>query len=223
MAASARTPFSRGCRTPIESQHVFRRPHQGAVHGAGHRPHRLRSKAWRSQGSAESLGRHVTVSVVKSIFMVIVARRLVRDVLRRRSILRAHEHRHDGIAPLPPQRPSAKPSSACATSTSASATSSMHERARSRCLSRRGPGLRRRLGHRQVGADAHHPRPRAASGRARSRCSATDVDELTRQRAPRDRAALGRAVPAGRAVLRPHGAGRTSRCRCANICICPSG
>ena len=39
------------------------------------------------EGSAESLGRHVTSSVVKAIFMVIVARRPVRHVLRGDQVL----------------------------------------------------------------------------------------------------------------------------------------
>ena len=40
-----------------------------------------------TEGSAESLGRQVTSSVVKSIFMVIVARRPLRHVLRRDRLL----------------------------------------------------------------------------------------------------------------------------------------
>ena len=39
-----------------------------------------------------------------------------------------------------------------------------------------------------------------------------------RARAPGGRAALGRAVPAGRAVLLADGAARTCNSRCANIC-----
>ena len=43
---------------------------------------------------------------------------------------------------------------------------------RPRRLPRRGAGRRRRLGHRQVGAAAHHRRPAASGRRARSRSSA---------------------------------------------------
>ena len=69
---------------------------------------------------------------------------------------------------------------------------------------RRDPGLRRPLRPGQVGPDPHDPGPRRRSGRARSRCSGEDMDGLTLARAPRDRAALGRAVPAGRTVLGAH-------------------
>jgi len=44
---------------------------QGAVHGADHWAYFLRGRFGR-RGSAESLGRQVTASVVKSIFMVVV-------------------------------------------------------------------------------------------------------------------------------------------------------
>ena len=53
--------------------HAFQGRHdQGAVHGAGHRHRRLRRRAARCKGSAESLGLQTTASVVKSIFLVIV-------------------------------------------------------------------------------------------------------------------------------------------------------
>ena len=48
------------------------RHHQGAVHGAGDRRLSPAAKGLRVKGSAESLGRQTTTSVVKSIFLVIV-------------------------------------------------------------------------------------------------------------------------------------------------------
>ncbi len=46
------------------------RPDQIAIHGAGHR-HDRRNRGLQGRGLGQSLGRHVTASVVNSIFMVI--------------------------------------------------------------------------------------------------------------------------------------------------------
>ena len=58
-------------KAAVDLQHLLRRAYQGAVHGARHRHHRD-ARGLAVEGSAESLGRHVTSSVVKAIFMVIV-------------------------------------------------------------------------------------------------------------------------------------------------------
>ena len=80
------------------------------------------------------------------------------------------------------------------------------QRARSRDarrLPRRDSRLRRRLRRRQVGADAHDHRALAQAPR-HDRSVRDRSCRLERARAPCDRAALGRAVPAGRAVLLAH-------------------
>ena len=72
------------------------------------------------EGSAESLGRHVTSSVVKAIFMVIVL-----DGFSPCSSRRSGTTRCSKTPPEPPERTTAKSSSACATSRSGSASSTI--------------------------------------------------------------------------------------------------
>ena len=98
-----------------------------------------------------------------------------------------------------------------------------HERARPRRLSRRDPRLRRRLGHRQVGPDAHHPRAHARSGPARSRSSARTSTGCARRSAQAVERRWGVLFQQGALFSVADRASRTSRCRCANISTSPRG
>ena len=142
------------------------------------------------KGSAKSLGLQTTSSVVKSIFLVIVLDGLFAMFFAcdreceamssgnesgdQRARPRRRLRRRDGARPRHARR-----------------------------VPRRNPRLRRRLRRRQVGADAHHHRPHSEAHRldrgVRHRHARGE-----RKRAAGDRAALGRAVPAGRAVLLAH-------------------
>ena len=146
------------------------------------------------EGSAASLGLRTTSSVVKSIFLVIVldglfamffaADRDVADDQERDRDQRARPGRRLR------RRHRARPCGA-------------------RRLRRRDSRLRRRFRRRQIGLDAHDHRAAAeAPGHDRSvrhrPCGAR------RARAARDRAALGRAVPARCAVFLAHRAAKRS-------------
>ncbi len=65
------TAFRRVVAGRDRHEYLPGRPHQGAVHGAGDRAHRG-ERGMATAGSSELLGRQVTASVVKAIFMVIV-------------------------------------------------------------------------------------------------------------------------------------------------------
>jgi hypothetical protein len=113
---------------------------------------------------------HVTASVVKAIFVVIILDGLfamfyAASISKRRhgAIARSSEAGADeGYRPV-----------GARTSPSPSASHVVLTISRSRHLSRRNPRLRRRVRHRQIGADAHHPRPDPKRGPARSSCSAS--------------------------------------------------
>jgi phospholipid/cholesterol/gamma-HCH transport system permease protein len=136
------------------------------------------------EGSAASLGRKTTASVVKSIFLVIVldgffamflARSGCEDDRQRGGDQRARSRRQlrrgDGARPRHARR-----------------------------LPRRDSRLRRRFWCGQIGVDAHDHRP-AAQARRHHRGVRERFRQPRRPRTARRRAALGRAVPAGRAVL----------------------
>ena len=183
---------------------------QGALHGAWSSASSPRSKAWRSRArpnrSAAShlLGGEIDLHGHR-------ARRLLRHVLRRDQLLRQPGHAN----PCSRQRAERVRRSPRSWMTSPRACDVL-ERARlavgsadarsSRTLDldvHRGEilGFVGASGQGQIGADAHHPRPRAEA-RGTIEVFGQDVDELDHAERRAWSSALGRAVPAGRACSR---------------------
>ena len=141
------------------------------------------------KGSAESLGLQTTASVVEVDLPGDRARRLVRHLLRRDRDVSdgASTAQRDVVIEVRDV-------------VVGFGDRIVLDARRSRRLSRRDPRLRRRLGRRQVGADAHHHRPAAAARRH---------DRSVRRRHGRERAT--------QSARRSSGAGAccSSRARCS--------
>ena len=108
-------------------------------------------------GSAESLGRHTTMAVVKSIFIVILVDGIFAMFYAAvGGVTMAGTGRDQPIIPLPRRDRGLR-------------RETDPREPRSRREGGRDPRFRRRVGHRQVGADAHHSWPQTGAVPARSR------------------------------------------------------